>query len=343
VSAEVLVAVRAARRHRSRRRTVVTAALGVVALALFALTLMVGSTWVSPGGVLGSLLHLRDDPLTDFVVRDVRLPTATTAVTVGLALGLAGPLFQRMLGNPLAAPDFVGISSGASLFAAGAIVLFHLGGIWVSGSALVGAAASSALIYLLALRDGLTGYRFILMGIGVNAFMTALVGYLLARSQIWDARAAMAWLTGSVGFAGATELRVLAAVVLVTLPVVLALDRPLRALELGADPAAALGLRIEHARRLLVLLAVLLVGFATAAAGPVPFVALMSGPIAGRLLGPARGGLLAAGLVGASMVLAADLVANHLLPAPLPTGVVTGLVGAPYLLWLLATANKEDR
>jgi iron complex transport system permease protein len=69
----------------------------------------------------------------------------------------------------------------------------------------------------------------------------------------------------------------------------------------------------------------------------------MSGPIAGRLLGPARGGLLAAGLVGASMVLAADLVANHLLPAPLPTGVVTGLVGAPYLLWLLATANKEDR
>jgi iron complex transport system permease protein len=341
VTATVLVRVRGARRRVARRRTGVTSALGGLAVALFTLTLMIGSSWVSPTDVLASLLFLREDPLTDFVIRELRLPTAVTALTVGMAFGVAGPLFQRMLRNPLASPDFVGVSSGASLFAAGAMVLLHLGGLWVSGAALVGASVSSLLIYLLAFRDGITGFRFILMGIGVSAFMSSLVGYLLARSQIFDARAAMAWLTGSVGFAGATELRVLAAVLVLTLPLVLLLDRPVRMLELGDEPAAALGLRVEHVRRLLIAVAVLLVGVATAAAGPIPFVALMAGPIASRLLGPARGGVLAAGFAGASIVLGADLVSNHVLPTALPTGVVTGLVGAPYLVWLLATANKE--
>jgi iron complex transport system permease protein len=131
-------------------------------------------------------------------------------------------------------------------------------------------------------------------------------------------------------------------VVAVTVPVTLALERPLSTLELGDESATALGLRVEHARRLLIALAVVLVAFATAAAGPIPFVALMSGPIAARLLGPARGGVLASGFVGASIVLAAYLVAEYLLPAPLPTGVVTGLVGAPYLIWLLASMNKDN-
>ena len=337
----VLARVRGARRGVARRRAVVTSALGGLALTLCTLTLTIGSTWVSPGHVLASLLSLREDPLTDFVVRELRLPTAVTALTVGMAFGVAGPLFQRMLRNPLASPDFVGVSSGASLFAAGAIVVLHLGGLWVSGAALAGAVVSSLLIYLLAYRGGITGFRFILMGIGVSAFMSSLVGYLLARSQVSDARAAMTWLTGSVGFAGAAELRILAVVVVLSLPLVLILERPVRMLELGDEPAAALGLRVEHVRRALIAVGVVLVGFATAAAGPLPFVALMAGPIAARLLGPARGGVLAAGFVGASIVLGADLVSHHLLPTPLPTGVVTGLVGAPYLIWLLATVNQE--
>lgn len=324
-----------------RRGLTVTVGLGALALGLFVLTLMVGSIYVAPGDVASSLLFLREDPMTDFVVRDLRLPGAATALTVGLAFGLAGPLFQRMLGNPLASPDFVGVSSGASLFAAAAIILFHLSGLWVSGAALAGAAVSSLLIYFLAFKDGVSGFRFILIGIGISEFMLALVGYLLARSQIWDARAAMTWLVGSVGFAGATELKVLTIVVALALPLVMLMDRPLRALELGDDSASSLGVRVETVRRLLIVLGVVLVGFATAAAGPIPFVALMAGPIAARLLGPARGGLLAAGFVGASIVLAADLVANHVMPTPLPTGVVTGLVGAPYLLWLLVTVNKE--
>lgn len=337
-----LPASRTWQRHRVRRRWLVTGGLGLLALALFVVTLMIGSVVLAPGAVLASLLHLREDPLTDFVVRELRLPTALTALTVGLAFGLSGPLFQRMLNNPLAAPDFVGVSSGASLFACAAILTFHLSGLWVSGAALLGALISSALIYLLAFKDGITGFRFILIGVGVSAFMTALIGYLLARADLFDARAAMSWLVGSVGFAGATELRILIAVVVLALPLAVLLERPLRALELGDDQAAVLGLRVEHARRMLIGLAVVLVAFATAAAGPIGFVALMAGPIAARLLGPARGGILAAGFVGAILVLGADLVSTHLLPVPLPTGVVTGLIGAPYLLWLLVTVNKGD-
>jgi iron complex transport system permease protein len=325
------------------RRRAVTAATASVAGALFVLTLGVGSTFIPPGDVLASLLHLREAPLIDIVVRELRLPDAVTALAVGLAFGLAGPLFQRMLANPLASPDFVGVTSGSGLFACAAIVMFHASGLAVAGASLAGAALSTALIYLLAWRGGIRGFRFILIGIGVATAMTSVTGYLLARATIWDARAAMTWLIGSVGQAGEDELRILIGVLAVFAPLALLLGRQLRALELGDDAATALGARVERARLGVVVVVVVLVGCATAVAGPIPFVALMAGPIATRLLGPAGGGIPAAGFVGAALVLGADLVAHHLMPSPMPTGVVTGLVGAPYLLWLLATANREGR
>ena len=131
--------VRSGRRHRRRRATIVTSALLATVASLFVLTLMVGSYYVSPVDVIGSLLGLRDDPTTDFIVRDLRLPTAASGVAVGLALGLSGVIFQKLLGNPLASPDFVGISSGASLFAVSSIVLFNASSTMISGSALAGA------------------------------------------------------------------------------------------------------------------------------------------------------------------------------------------------------------
>ncbi|CAN5316854.1 iron chelate uptake ABC transporter family permease subunit [soil metagenome] len=332
--------VSAARFRRVRRRTTVHVGTGLLAFVLFVLTLAVGSVFVSPLDVFKSVFGISDDPLSQFIVRDLRLPTALTGLAVGMAFGMAGPMFQRMLRNPLASPDFVGISSGASLFAAAGIIVWHLSGVWVSSAALIGAAVSSLLIYLLAWKDGITGFRFILVGIGVSEFLLAINGYILARAQIWDAKAAMQWLIGSVGNAGSVELNILLVIVALSIPLVLMLDRPLRALELGDDQATALGSRVEVARFLIIALAVVLVAFATAAAGPIPFVALMAGPITARLLGPAGGGLIAAGFVGASIVLAADLVANHVMPEPMPTGVVTGLIGAPYLVWLLVTVNK---
>jgi iron complex transport system permease protein len=188
-----------------------------------------------------------------------------------------------------------------------------------------------------------SGYRFILIGIGVSEFLLSIVAYLIARSDLYDAREAMTWLIGSVGQAGPGELRILLVAVVLLTPVALALDRPLRTLELGDDAATALGARVELVRLALVAVSLVLVAFATAVAGPLMFVALVAGPIAWRLLGPVPGGLAAAALAGAIIVLAADLVVQHALPVALPTGVVTGAVGAPYLVWLLITVNREGR
>jgi iron complex transport system permease protein len=334
-------ALRSERGRRTRRSLVVTTVLGVVAFAMFVLTMMVGSVWLSAADVLGSLSRVTAEKGIDFIVLEIRLPQAAAALTVGLALGVAGTLFQQLLRNPLAAPDFVGVSSGASVAAVAGIVIHDAGGLGVSAMAVVGALVSAALMYVLAFRDGLRGYRFILVGIGVSAFMTGVVAYLLTKANLNDARKAMHWLTGSVGQAGPTELRVLMVALVVLVPASVMLQRQLRALELGDDLARGLGARVELARFALIAVPVVLIGLATAVAGPIMFVALVAGPVAGRLLGPATGGVLAAGFTGAGMLLVADLVARHVLPTALPTGVVTGAVGAPYLLWLLATANRE--
>ncbi|GAA5043950.1 iron complex transport system permease protein [Thermocatellispora tengchongensis] len=334
-------AFRTVRRRRATRSLVVTSALAMAVTALFVLTMMVGSFQLTAGEVIASVLHLREDPSVDFVVRDLRLPTATSALAVGLALGAAGTIFQQLLRNPLASPDFVGITSGAGLAAISGIVLLQLGGLAVSGLALAGAVGAALLMYVLAWRDGVAGYRFILIGIGVALFFDGLIGYMLTRARLSDARQAMHWLTGSVGQAGAAELRLLLGALVLLLPIAVLLQRQLRTLELGDDTARALGSRVELGRGGLLATAVALVALAVAVAGPVIFVALVAGPIANRLLGPATGGIVAAALAGATLLLTADLVAVHVLPTPLPTGVVTGAVGAPYLLWLLATTNRQ--
>jgi iron complex transport system permease protein len=332
---------RATRRRRSARAAVVTAALAVAVAALFVVTMMIGSFRLSAWEVIASVLRLEDNPSVDFVVRGLRLPTAASGLTVGLALGASGTIFQQLLRNPLASPDFVGLTSGAGLAAVGGIVLLNLGGLAISGLALGGAIVAATLMYALAWRDGVTGYRFILIGIGVAVFFDGLIGYVLTRAQLSQARQAMHWLTGSVGQASTSELKVLTAALIVLLPLAVLLQRPLRALELGDDTARALGTRTELSRAGLLATGVVLVALAVAVAGPIVFVALIAGPIANRLLGPATGGIIPAALVGGVLLLTADLVAVHLMPTPLPTGVVTGAVGAPYLLWLLATTNRQ--
>lgn len=328
-------------RTRSRRATIVTALLATVAFAAFVLALMLGSYVIAPLDVVASLFGWSADASIDFIVLDLRLPRALTAAFAGLALGASGIIFQRILANPLASPDFVGVSSGAGLAAAYGVVILGVSGLALSALALAGALASALAIYLLAWRGGITGYRFVLIGIGVSAFMIALIGYVLARAALFEARAAMRWLVGSVGLAGEAELAVLIAGVSLALPLAVLLGRTLTILELGDDTARALGSSVETARLSLLGLAICLIALATATVGPIMFVALIAGPIASRILGSAGSGIAAAACVGATILLSADLLAQHLLK--LPTGVVTGAVGAPYLVWILISINKEGR
>lgn len=332
----------AVRRAASRRAGIALLGLAAAVLVAFLGTLMAGSTPLSALEVLGSVAGFGDDPAVDFIIGELRLPTALAGLTVGAAFGMSGIVFQRLFDNPLASPDFVGVTSGASLAAVSALVLAPAT-VLVPVAAVAGAVVSTVTIYLLAWRDGITGYRFILIGIGVSTLLFSVTSWVIAMADITDARAAMTWLVGSVGFAGAVETRVLVGLLVVAIPVALVLERQMRTLELGRDAAVALGARVERSRAVLLVVSVVMIGAGTAVAGPLAFVALMAGPIARRLLGPAPGVVLAAALAGSAMVMGADLVARFALPVSLPTGVVTGAIGAPYLCWLLITANREGR
>ncbi|MEJ2868127.1 iron chelate uptake ABC transporter family permease subunit [Actinomycetospora sp. OC33-EN08] len=338
------VAVLQEARARSRRRVVlVGSVLAVATLLAFLATVSLGEYPIPPGDLLSSLVGA-GPARVEFVVTRLRLPRALAGLAVGASLGLAGALFQRLLRNPLASPDIIGVGAGASAAAVVALTMLGLSGLAVSGAAVLGAAATATLIVVLARRGrgstGLHGVRFVLIGVGVGSALLAIVSWLMTTASLTTAQQTLLWLTGSlnnVSWASTTPLLVSVAVLV---PLALVAAGALPRLELGDEAAAALGLAVERSRLLLLAVAVLLVAAAVAVAGPVSFVALVSGPVAARLAGPGRASLPHAALIGALLVLLADLVARHLLgDVPLPVGVVTGVIGAPYLLLLLARSR----
>ncbi|MGP3534925.1 FecCD family ABC transporter permease [Microbacterium sp. RD1] len=330
----------AGRRARARRRGTVTLVLTALALALFVATLMVGRTFYGIDDVLRVILG-ETVPGASFTVGELRLPRATLAVLTGIAFGMAGVIFQTMLRNPLASPDIIGISSGASAAAVFGIILLGLGQTAVSFLALAGALVTAAAIYLLSHRGGFAGTRLILIGIGVAAMLDSVVTYVLTRAAAWDLQTAMQWLTGSLNGASWQAIVPLSIAMIVLVPLLVAAGRDLNVLRLGDDSASALGVSVGRTRVLLLVGAVALLAFATAAAGPIAFVAFMSGPIAARIVGPGASLLVPSALVGAVLVLAADLLGQFAFDNRYPVGVVTGVLGAPYLVYLLVRTNRS--
>ena len=206
----------------------------------------------------------------------------------------------------------------------------------LAGALLIGRPASSGWPG----STGIDGYRLVLVGIGLSAMAQAVVQYLLTRSDIQDAAVANVWITGSLNGRGWDQPLPLALALLVLLPAAVALSRVLGVLQFGDETARALGVRVPLAQAATVLVAVGLAAFAVSAAGPIQFVALVVPQIAVRLTGGSRPPLLASGLLGALLVVATDLVARTVLPATLPVGVVTAVLGAPYLLWLLVRGRR---
>ena len=328
------------RRRRRRRRGVIVASLGVAVVAVFAISLMVGDTFYTPGEVWRVLIG-ETLPGASFTVGDLRLPRATLAVLAGFAFGAAGVTFQTMLRNPLASPDVIGISSGASAAAVVGIVLLGLDSVSVSFLALAGALVTAAGIYLLAHRGGFAGTRLILIGIGVAAMLDSVITYALSKAASWDLQAAMRWLTGSLNAAAWSAILPLAIAFAVLVPALLSQSRTLSTLRLGDDTATGLGVHTQATRIIALVAAVALLAFATSAAGPIAFVAFMSGPIAARLVGPSTSLLPASGLVGSLLVLIADLVGQFAFDHRYPVGVITGVLGAPFLIFLLIRLNRS--
>uniref|UniRef100_A0AAU2AHV9 Iron chelate uptake ABC transporter family permease subunit n=1 Tax=Streptomyces sp. NBC_00093 TaxID=2975649 RepID=A0AAU2AHV9_9ACTN len=333
---------RRGRRRRVRRRRVVIACLVTVLAALFVISLCVGHTVYSPYDALRVVLG-ETVPGASFTVGRLRLPRALTGLLVGFAFGLAGATFQTLLRNMLASPDVIGITSGASAAAVFAIIVLGLGGTPVFLVAVPAGIAVALVIYLLTYRQGVLGARLVLVGIGMGALLNSVTSYLLLRAPAWDVQEAMRWLTGSLGSAFWDGVGPLTAGVVPLSAVLLVLERPLTALQLGDDSARALGTRVETVRLTLVLGAVGLTALATAATGPIAFVAFLSGPVAQRLTGGNGSPLLPAALTGAVLVLAADLIGQFAFDTRFPVGVVTGALGAPWLLWLLARSRRTSR
>ncbi|MFE4670625.1 FecCD family ABC transporter permease [Streptomyces sp. NPDC056716] len=325
------------------RALVVGVLLVGVALLMSVLLVGTGDFPIPAVDVLKTLAG-QGDAGQEFIVNELRLPRVLVGLLVGAALGLGGALFQSISRNPLGSPDVLGLGQGSTAGALIVIVLMSGSAEQVTVGALVGGLATGAAIYLLAWKRGVHGYRLVLVGIGVSAVVTAVNGYLLTRADIVDAARAVVWMTGSLSGRGWDQVWPLLVLCAILVPLVLAHARGLRMLEMGDDVAYALGVRVERVRLVLMLAAVLLVAGATAAAGPVAFVALTAPQLARRLTRSPGPNLVPSLCMGAALLVSADWASQRLFGSDqLPVGVVTGVLGGGYLLWLLVTERKAGR
>ncbi|MEV0299147.1 iron chelate uptake ABC transporter family permease subunit [Nocardia sp. NPDC050710] len=328
----------------------ITLALAVLLFGLFCLDIATGDTHIPLGRVL-DVLTGGGTRSQRFIIWESRMPRALTAVVVGAALGLAGAITQSILHNPLASPDMLGITSGAGL---GAVAVLSAGSttgfaadVGAPLAALVGGLLTSVVIYVLAWGrspsgdTGATGLRLVLIGIGVNALLVAGISWLLTRATLQDAAHAQQWLTGSLNTVNRTTVIPAAIALAVVLVVSTVSARTLAALRLGAESTRVLGVRIQTQQALLLGTAVVAASMATAAVGPVVFIALAAPQIARRSLRTPGEPLIGSALFGAILVVGADVASRTFFPVDLPVGIVTAAFGGPFLLYLLVRMNRK--
>ncbi|GAA1350324.1 FecCD family ABC transporter permease [Streptomyces beijiangensis] len=317
-----------------RRAAVVAGALAVLLAVTCVAYLCVGENFVSPGEVIKVILG---QPSPDeLVVGTLRLPRMVVGLLVGAAFGVAGALIQTVARNPLASPDIIGISQGASAVTVGAMTFGVSSYTVLPYLSVVGGILAAGLVYVFAWRGGLHATRFVLIGIGFAIALRSVTQLFLTKGDYLVAQQAQIWMTGSLNGRGWNEVSVLGWVLLAMVPAVLWAARAQRTAGMDDDTAIALGVRLGRVRLGLVVVGVVLASVATGTAGPVDFVALLAPQIARRMTRTAQIPLLCSALLGAFIVVFGDLLARRLLsPTELPVGVLTAAVGAPYLIWLL--------
>ncbi len=317
------------------RRAAVAAGVLTLALATVCVAyLCVGESNVPPADVLKVLFG--QPSANELVVGTLRLPRMTVGLLIGAAFGIAGALIQTVARNPLASPDIIGISQGASALTVGAMTFGITSYAVLPYLSIAGGILAAALVYAFAWRGGLHATRFVLIGIGFAIALRSVTHLFLTKGDYLVAQQAQIWMTGSLNGRGWDEAAPLAWALLLLLPAVLWAARAQRTVSMDDDTATALGVRLGRVRLGLVLTGVVLASVATATAGPVDFVALLAPQIARRMTRTAQIPLLCSALMGALIVVVADLLARRLLsPTELPVGVLTAAVGAPYLIWLI--------
>lgn len=317
--------------------------LGLLALVVIGLT--VGEVALPASAYWQAMTG--SSPSTAMILFELRLPRILTAAGAGAALGLSGAIFQMLLRNSLASPDVMGFTSGAAFGAIAALRAGGAAGISSSLGAAGGGLGAAVLVFGLSRRQGLTPpLRLVLVGIGIAAIFSAAATMLLSRMPLTEAADAQRWLAGSLAARDWHHVWQIA-ISLVVVGFGAALTaRALSLLELGDELAGTLGLRVEPARIGLAFVGILAATAGVAVAGPLPFIALMSLPLSRRIVGQGGPGLrmVGAALAGAAIAVLADLIARlGLGGVQLPVGALTGLLGGPYLLWLIAREMKEGQ
>jgi len=330
----------AGRRQRRRRWIVVTSLLTLLACVLCGAMLMLGST-IYPVQDVIRVLSGEQVRGVSFAVNTIRLPRMLAGLLAGFAFGVAGYTFQTMLRNPLANPNVIGITSGSSAAAVFCIVVLHTSGAIVSLASVGAGLATVLFIYMLSRGKAFSIGRLILIGIAIQAMLDAFISYLMLVSAEQDVPAAVRWLTGSLNGSQMSQLPPLVITVAVFTPILIVLGRHLNMLELGEQAATSLGVDTDKTRITLIVSAVFMIAIATATTGPIAFVSFLAGPIAKRLVGVGFSNIIPAGLVGVNLVLASDLIGQFAFEYRFPVGIITGLLGAPYLIFLLIQMNRK--
>ena len=318
----------------------VTTLLAVLTISLCLMMLLYGNTNYSLDVVIKVLSGEKIKGAT-FAIGTLRLPRMLSGLLVGIAFGIAGNTFQTMLRNPLASPDIIGVTSGSSVAAVFCILVLGMSGTTVSIIAVISGLIISILIYILSNDISFSGSRLILIGIGIQAMLQAVISFLLLKATQYDVPGALRWLSGSLNGMTMKNVPILFIIVAIFGTIILFLTKYLQVLELGGEFATTLGVRINLVRIILILSSVFLIAFATSTTGPIAFVAFLAGPIASKLVGQGSPNVLASGLVGALLVLGSDMIGQFVFSTRFPVGVITGILGAPYMLFLLIGINRR--
>lgn len=315
--------------------------IGCLTVGAWSMTL--GAYPISVGDVIRAAFGAPAAPQDEFIVTGLRLPRVIVALLAGGALAASGAIFQSLVRNPLAAPDIIGVNSGAGVIVVFLVVTGAPAALIAPG-AFLGALAAAAAVYLLTWRQGISGARLVLVGIGANAMFSALITLMIVRFPVDRATLAVWWQSGTLHGSASGDAWLLVATLTVLLPAGMWLARAANVMGFGDDAARGLGLRVERARLCLLAVGAALAAVAVAAAGPIGFVALISPHIARMIAGSYTAGvLLLSGAIGAAMVLTADIAAQHAFAFPVPVGILTAAVGAPYFIYLLARAGRRTR
>ncbi|WPP35885.1 FecCD family ABC transporter permease [Bacillus sonorensis] len=309
----------------------------------------IGERFISPGTVLRTFFGA-GDPADELIIMSFRMPRILVALFAGICLAAAGSILQGLIRNPLASPDVIGVTGGASVAVVLFLMLFSNSSnaltvslSWLPVAAFIGAALAGMLVYVLSYKNGASTFRLILIGIGFSMLAQSLTTLFMIKGPIYRMSQANVWITGSVYGSNWQDVHILLPSALILLVICAAAARSINIQTLGEELATGAGSAVQQNRFLLLLLSTGFAGIAVAFSGTVGFVGLMAPHIARRLVGSSFGALLpVASLIGGLLVLTADLIGRTLFsPVEVPAGVFTAAIGAPYFIYLLYKSRNQ--